>query len=425
LLIVPGPFNLLENTMHLPAQEVLAEMRPEAGGLWFVPAQGTDTHAILVKAPSSVIKAIVRGSSLEFLIGVSEVNGRRYLGTGVRVHDDLESPVTLFRIQKNVTQHAAIGEILARESTPMFFFDELCRSVAWTECTPNTATSAKALKAIKDGSSLYSGSFHKECNAVLDAMQAVIDPASIRCQVPPLKFLWMPVELDTLHFIDIHAVSAIESHAYRADQPDEGGGQEVNAWHLLESLFPMGIVRSPQVTEGNKGRELIDILCYYACDGLTGLFIVESKALSVLSVAPEQSMVRKTKNQDKHIIKALGQCKGAISSIRTGCPVRTKDGAELSFDRSGPPHVIVLVTEILPFGERQEVVNACLTLAKDSGAFVHVMDMWELTTFVAASKGFMHFDHYLIERFKKFVEHKSLFMRANFIRSGSEAPDAL
>jgi len=411
--------------MHLPAQEVLAEMQPEGGGVWFVPAQGTDTHAILVKAPSSVIKAIVRGSSIELLVGISEVSGKRYLGTGVRVHDDPESPITFFRIQKHVKQHCAIEEILERESTPMFFFDELCRSVAWAECRPDSATSVQALTTINDVGSLYSGSFHKECNAVLDAMQAVIDPASIESQVPPLVHVWLPVKLDTLHFIDIHAVSAIESHAYRADQFDEGGGQEVNAWHLLESLFPMGIVRSPQVIEGNKERELIDILCYYALEELTGWFLVESKALSVLSVSREQSMERKTKNQDKHIIKALGQCKGAISSIRNGCPVRTTSGVELNFDRSGPPHVIILVTEILPFGERQDVVNACLTLSKEAGAFVHVMDMWELTTFVAASKGSLHFDSYLIERFKKFVEVRSLFMRVNFVRSESEAPDVL
>lgn len=101
--------------MHLPAQEVLAEMQPEGGGLWFVPAQGTDTHAILVKAPSSVVKAIVRGSSIELFVGVSEVNGKRYLGTGVRVHDDPEAPITFFRIQTNAKQHCAIVEILARE----------------------------------------------------------------------------------------------------------------------------------------------------------------------------------------------------------------------------------------------------------------------------------------------------------------------
>ncbi len=403
--------------MHLPAQEVLAEMQPEGGGLWFVPAHGTDTHAILVKASSSVIKAVIRGSSLEFLVGVSEVNGKRYLATAVRVHDDPESPVTYFRIQKNTAQHVAILEILARKSTPLFFFDELCRSVAWAECLPDSTASAQALKTIQNSCALYTGTLNEHCDSVLDAMQTVIDPASIDYQVPLIDFTWVPIKLEELHFIDILAVSTIETHAYRADQPDEGGGQEVNAWHLLESLFPMGIVRSPQVMEGNKERELIDILCYYTHDQLSGLFLVESKALSILSVDPRQSMERKTKNQDKHIIKALGQCKGAISSIRAGCTIKSKNGVILNFERSGLPHVIVLVTEILPFGERQEVVDACLGLAIDADAFVHVMDMRELTTFVAASKSCMHLDHYLIERFMKFVEHRSLFMRANFVRS--------
>ena len=86
----------------------------------------------------------------------------------------------------------------------------------------------------------------------------------------------------------------------------------------------------------------------------------------------------------------------------------------LTFDRSSPPHVIVLVSEILPFGEKGGIVNACLSLAKEYDAFVHVMDMWELTTFVAASKSCMHFDYYLIERFRQFVKHKNLSMRVNF-----------
>lgn len=409
--------------MHMPAREVLAEMQPEGGGLWFVPSLGTDTHAILVKAPSSVIKAVVRGAQLEFLIGISEIDGKRYLGTAVRIHDDGDSPVTYFRIQRNTIQHNAILEILARKSTPLFFFDELCRSVAWTECLPDRVTSSRIISAIQDSNTLFSGTFDEHCDAVLDAMQAVIDPTSINSEVPRLDFVWLPIKLDTLNFINIHAVGLIEAHDYQASQPDEGGAQEVNAWHLLESLFPMGIVKGPQVTEGSKQRELIDILCYYADKELTGLFLVESKALSVLSVSPDQSMERKTKNQDKHIIKALGQCKGAITAIRSGTSVRTKDGAPLNFYYSGPPHIIVLVTEILPFGERGKIVDACLDLARDSGAFVHVMDMWELTMYVAASRTHMHFDYFLIERFKRFVDHRSLFMRTIFVHSEKEGTD--
>ncbi|MEX3950192.1 hypothetical protein AB4Y40_20840 [Paraburkholderia sp. EG287B] len=409
--------------MHLPAHDVLAEMQPEGGGLWFVPAQGSDTHAILVKAPSSVIKAISRGSRIEFLIGMCAVEGAHYLGIGVRVHDDPVSPVTYFRIQRNAIQHRAILDILTRSSTPLFFFDELCRSVAWAECKPDRIVSAQAIGKIHHVKTPYFGVFNRHCNAVLDAMHEVIDPPSIEGDSPPLDFVWLPVEIETLYFINIHAVGIVENHAYRANQTDEGGGQEVNAWHLLESLFPVGIVKSPSVIEGKKERELIDILCYYTDEELTGLFLVESKALSVLSVAPDQSMERKTKNQDKHIVKALNQCKGAIASIRAGCPISTRDGAPLKFDRSGPPHVIILVAEILPFGDRQDIVNACLSFAHEAGAFVHVMDMWELTTFVSASKNCVQLDFYLFERFKKFIEHRNLLMRANFVQSENESVD--
>ena len=278
--------------MHLPTREVLAEMQPEGGGLWFVPAEGTDTHAILAKAPSSVIKAVVRGAPVEFLIGISEIAGRRYLGTGLRVHDDHDSPVTYFRVQKNPIQHRAIVEILARRSTPLFFFDELCRSVAWAECLPDRDSSSQILDTIQDSDTLYSGAFDDCCNAVLDAMQAVIDPTSINSQIQPFDSVWLHLQLETLNFIDIQAIGTIEAHTYQVNQIDEGAGQEVNAWHLLESIFPEGVVRSPLVTEGSKERELTDILCYYAHDNLKGLFLVESKALSVLAVSPDQSMER-------------------------------------------------------------------------------------------------------------------------------------
>jgi len=126
---------------------------------------------------------------------------------------------------------------------------------------------------------------------------------------------------------------------YNIAQSDEGLGQEVSAWHALESIFPFGIYRSLQVEEPGNNRELTDIFCHYEL----GTFLIESKALGVYGSIAERTMERKVRMVHKHIRKALSQLHGALRSIKKGFKIKTPQGQLIEFDRRTPPHCIILV----------------------------------------------------------------------------------
>lgn len=75
--------------MHLPSARVYREMRSEEASLWFVPANGGEELAFLIKAPSSAIKALIAGCPLRLLFGR---NGP-YLSAGVRILDMPDAPI--------------------------------------------------------------------------------------------------------------------------------------------------------------------------------------------------------------------------------------------------------------------------------------------------------------------------------------------
>ncbi|MFN2456454.1 MAG: hypothetical protein ABR577_19845 [Pyrinomonadaceae bacterium] len=181
----------------------------------------------------------------------------------------------------------------------------------------------------------------------------------------------------------------------------------MNAWHILENLFPLGIVKSPVVVEGAKERELTDIFCYYEW----GLFLIESKSLSVYATEQTRTLERKIQILQKHIRKALSQLRGALNSIRKGYPIKTTTGQVVKFNHDIPPHCIILVTELLQFGEWDDIVDECLELVREFTVMIHILDVRELVALAAFSKTKVAFDYNLMERFRHFVEKRSPFIR--------------
>ena len=107
--------------VYIPATRVYEEMVREPASVWFVPAQGTDEHAILLKAPTNVLKAIVRGCRLEFVFGLHIQGSQRVLCTAVKAYDDLVAPFIVSGAQLHLEEHKALHEILSHAHTALLF----------------------------------------------------------------------------------------------------------------------------------------------------------------------------------------------------------------------------------------------------------------------------------------------------------------
>jgi hypothetical protein len=300
-----------------------------------------------------------------------------------------------------------LTEILRRESTPLFLFDELCRCVAWAEVSLEAGKVEEVEEMVGNIKDLYSGKTDSDVSRALDCLDLSVSPKRIisGARVVPVA----EVGLTCGEFVhsEIYSYSIYESHAFNLENKDEGGGLEQSVWQLLESIFPLDIYRSPQVEDGKNYRELTDILCL----SRFGLFLFEAKAISVYSSISDRDTERRVKNLQKQVRTGIKQLKGAVRAIRAGKKITTNVGTKIELDREIVPHAVVVVSELLHFGNWNEIVVDIIDTAKESNILIHVLDLRELTLLVAASRESNLFDYQLMERFKHFVSFKSIHLR--------------
>src|SRR5689334_15138759 len=106
--------------MHLPSERVHSEMRSEDASLWIVPAQG-DELAVLIKAPTSAIKALIIGCPLRLCFGAKG----SYLCTAARILDMADAPLLISGCQHESEEHEALSRLLSERKTPIFLYNEM------------------------------------------------------------------------------------------------------------------------------------------------------------------------------------------------------------------------------------------------------------------------------------------------------------
>jgi hypothetical protein len=407
--------------MHIPSEIVQLEMLFEPAFLWFVPTEGADTHAVLIKADINVLKSIVNGVKIQLFCGIQTYKGDKYLCLQLKIFDDINKPLSILKVQRNEEEHSAFWEILNRESTPLFLFDNLSHCVAYTLCKFDKTTVLKVKREIQNPDQLYSGVANEDTLFSMDYLESTIELDFIDSHDTTLRKFDLKITLEKFETLDIYNYSVSESHQFRLDANDEGGAFEQRVWAALESIFPFDIYKSPQVWDGSKKRELTDILCLVG----DNLLLFESKAASVFASKAESSMERKVIKIQNHINKALDQLEGAIKQIRKKNKIIdfADQRIEITSTMLQAPHAIIIVSEILPFGNWDNIVQKTLALARRNQALFQIIDIRELMNIIVASSKTNYdmemradaFDYYLFERFDAFVKNKNIFMRIKFV----------
>ncbi|MCY7279245.1 MAG: hypothetical protein LH702_37310 [Phormidesmis sp. CAN_BIN44] len=399
--------------MHIPSAEIYKEIFHEPAGIWFVPALGTDTHAILLKAPTNVLKAVMAGCEVKISFAIDQSADLPVLISCVQIYDDKDTPVMVFSPHIKEVEHKALPEILNRKSTPLFLYDELSRNIAWAESAWSQDTD-KVSQLILSFQSLHSGEATEVVQFALDNLQVSLDPAIIIPSATQISFDQIGLVSQSFNAIDILSYSVNDkAHIFNALSKDEGGGFEQSAWQLLESLFDYQLYKSPQtINNAGKERELTDLFAFN--DKRTFLF--EAKVSSVLNTSSERSTERRTKNIESQIKKALGQLYGAMRAIRSEQKIVSKSSIELNFDRKIVPHSIVVISEMFPAVNWTEITKALMETALESSSMVHIIDLVELRNLIGYSSNVYYFDYYLMQRFEAVINKESAFVRTKFIK---------
>lgn len=398
----------------MPSERNWNEMQAEAAGLWPVPINKGDEYALLVKAPTHVIKSIYRGVSTQLDIATASTPIGHVMATTLVVRDDVKAPLLLSGVERFAEEILALKEILRLHETETFFFDELSRPVARAKCSFCATRATSILRRIEEHADWYVGSWNAVLDELLDEIQGEIDP---QLAIDPV---YSPVTdelaltftgFETGKIVAIGANGA--AYQFRIDDPEEGAGFEQSVWHLLVDLFDYGIYMSPQIDKGQTRRELTDILCHTSNSAIA----IQAKAVAILSTEPGRGTQRRASNIGKQIKKGLKQAQGALRSISAGLPIKSKAGEGIAVDFASMEVKlgVVMVSDFLPGVDWEEVATEVICVSKKVQCPIIVLDLRELRVLVGVSPTPEDFALQLLHRFETMLRNGNALIRASVV----------
>ena len=391
--------------MHLPSERVYKEMRSENASLWIVPANDNKELALLIKAPSSAIKALIAGCPMQLLFG----REGPYLSTGLRILDMPDAPMLISGIQREIEEHQALARLLVDKRTPVFLFNEMDVCLAWTNLEISETEASQVAKLIKQEPVLYVGEFSQECSHALDCFCFSSDQSHTYPNASQIPLVTVNTLLEPWRVNNVSFVGTRGYHTITIDDQNEGEIFERAIWASLESVFPLTIHKGAQIKIGEKLREFTDVLAYHEY----GSFLIEAKDLSVIQAGYERNQERRTKGVQKQIRKAITQLKGACNALARGDRVFATTGEELDVVRDKPAHCIILITELMHWGDWSEIEMQLMEAMQSTGAFFHLLDLREFIVLLKGSSGKAPLlDYNLMERCKVFAENGSVHIRS-------------
>ncbi|MDO9473728.1 MAG: hypothetical protein Q7J28_11780 [Caulobacter sp.] len=353
----------------------------------------------MIKASNLTLKYLVRLRRFRIVLLRA---GAKWLGYGVEVPDDPEHPALLWSMLETEDELGALRMLMESPKCTVFLFNEALANVAWAEAELDL--SSGGVRDLVESSSLAP---EHDSRAML-AMQKVFAlmeddrfPSAERVFVDvPNVTAWHPIH-------STYITNRAQPSPLSIFAEDEGGQQEELALWLIDGIRPDGAVKSPQIHEPGKVRELSDLLLSHEF----GAFLFESKTLSILARDDLPSRPKLTRALVKHLDKATGQLVGGLKNLQRGYTITDLAGNEVEVNRTHLPHVVILVPDLSLLSDEQEYGGAFFArIMEEAGAFFHILDPAELLRMVQAANiiaerservtPIQAFDFYLMERAK-------------------------
>lgn len=388
------------------ADRIDRELRHELAGIWYI----SDQYGakILVKIPSSTIKAILKGCIIELLFAVDGDLSPNILLSGLRVFDDPVHPQLLMNPVQYRKDHLAITKIMHLEKVQIQFCNELNAIQSFGDLYVSDKDRHDVHCLMSNPRRFDTGRDFTQLNLSLDKFQAVLNKTTSTADMHILAVKATYLQVESIVNSYVEAEQTVQTNI---EDSFEGNQFEKEIYVVIRSLFNKDAYHGPLVKSKTGYRELIDI---FAISDF-GVFLIEAKALGVYEAVEGRTMERKVLGLQKQIKKAVGQLLGASKTIIDGTKIFYKQDRELLFDRALFPHGIVLISEMLPFGDWKSTIALIIDTMSECRMFIHVMDLREMMQFIGYSNNDRNiFDDLLMQRAKKFVERPTLHARYNF-----------
>lgn len=385
------------------ADQIWQELLHEKAGVWYVSDEFG--FKIMIKASSSSIRSIIKGCKVEFIFGKDSKPAFPIIHNGLKIYDDAIHFTIINGTHRYEREHKSLLRVIKNEIIPVQFYNEMTVCVALCEISFEPASRMKVLKLLDKIEKLYVGIFDEKINHSLDCFVHTIDKSQQYQDVHEIELISISGLFNGWKMMDNHFVGANDKSQIIISDSNEGDVLEKQVWAALESLFNHDIYLRPQVAHKKGTRELTDIFAFSEY----GIFLIETKVLGILNNENEKNMDRKVLNVQKQVEKGIEQLTGAVKKIRSGATVFDTDGSEIKFDKSLLPHCIVLVSDLMSFGNWTPIMLKMFQTMIDVPMQLHLMDLTELTRYIGYSKNNKYiFDYLLMERTKELVKNETV-----------------
>lgn len=390
--------------MHIPSERVYNRMCSEVASIWYVPANDWEETALLIKAPTPTLKALIVGCPMQLLFGRMD----DYLCIGVRIEDIPNAPALLSGPQIVLEEHKALVQSIKQRKFPVFLFNEMDICLASSAVEISDEESTQLSLFIGDENQLYVGDFNDEISHAVDCFVHSIDGTQKYQNAHKIPTLEVRVTVDSWKTNSIYFINNSTYSEINIANKLEGANFENTIWGSLESVFPTTLYKSPTVQNGEKRREFTDVFAFHKY----GSFLIEAKDLSVIQAGFNRNEIKRLAGIQKQTVKAIKQLVGAVNAFKRGATLFDSKGNEIYVDRTIPPHCIVLITELMTSGNWDCITKQLLDAIEETGALFHLLDLREFITLLKQSSGNPELiDYNLVERCKFFVDKKSVFIR--------------
>lgn len=389
------------------AKRIYTETKHESAGIWYI----SDKYGskILIKTLSTTIKALIKGCKIELVFGKDLSRNPNVFHTGLKVYDDPVNYQIICGTHRFLDEHLSITKIMHLEKVQVQIVNELNTHQVFGDLVLPYNARHDILALLGNPKYLYTGAFDNEICSSLDRFQAeitapkngeaTIDITCAECRI-----------IDFNPIVNSYIHSQGKTNTIITDV-DEGHILEKEVFVVLESLFKESIFLNPTIPHKNQKRELTDIFGF----SQYGIFLIETKALGINS-SSERTMDRKVSGIKNQIEKAASQLAGAAKKISKGTPIYDSMGNEIVFDRTILPHGIILVSELLQFGDWDELIPKILKAVLGGKIWIQVMELKEFMRFVGYSfDNKNRLDYLLMQRFENFVKEPSIFTQTQFV----------
>lgn len=392
------------------SDRIYQELLQERANIWYI----SDRYGskIMLKVSSSILKAIIRGCKLELLFGIDD----NIFHIGINIYDDPINFATLTSTNRIIDEHLSIVKIMQLEKVQIQLYNELCACQCFGDIILTTKNKNDILCLLGNPKRLFTGHIDERTHQSADNFQF-----SLGLDIPinhrtftKIETLVIETKIENLQTMKNGFYDDTGMVSTEISDQDEGTLLEKEIFVALRSIFGSDIFHSPKIANNKiKYRELIDILALSDI----GIFLIEAKALGVTNANEDRNMERKIKGLQKQIEKAIDQLAGAYKKIVESETIYSNKEEEILFNRNLPACGIIIISELLPFGNWDEITKKILIAMSEKNILIHIMDLNEIMQFIGHSKGDKYlFDTYLMQRMEGFVRNPSIIRQTKFVK---------